>query len=234
MSSVKELIGRLNRLEDAGRYELALLVLSRVPPELESRPDVLRRRGRLLQRLARYDEAVDAFRRAGDDPKSLTLLKKCVEEQTSFLEAIGCYDRAASARQVVLKSSPEDVRELVNQGISYGMADRYDDALACFDRALKIAPENEGAWYNKGIALLDLGRLEEAMACFDKTVAINRSSALGWYQRAVCLVRKAEAASMPWTRSSAVNEARQSVGKALRIDPNLRDARQLLEMLEGE
>jgi len=38
---------------------------------------------------------------------------------------------------------------------------------------------------------------------------------------------------MPWTRSSAINEARQSVGKVLRIDPNLREARELLEMLEG-
>jgi tetratricopeptide (TPR) repeat protein len=233
MTGFKRLLGELNELEDAGRYEAALLLLDRFPSPLQKRADVLRRRGRLLQRLGRYDQAVEAYRQAGSDSKSTEALRKCVEEHVAFLEGIACHQEAASLRGVILSLAPDDVGELINQGISFGMADNYERAIACFDRATTIAPDDERAWYNKGVALLDTGQIDRALQCFERSIAINRSSGLAWQQKAVCLMRQAQIVTMPWSRSSKLQEARQCLGRALRIDPSLDEARSLLDSLEA-
>jgi tetratricopeptide (TPR) repeat protein len=233
MSSLRTLLEEINQLEDAGRYQAALLLLARFPAQLQRRADVLRRQGKLLQRLSRYDEAVEAFRQAGTDGKSIEALRACVEEHVAFLEGIGCHEKAASLHDVILSQAPDDVQKLINQGISFGMADNYERALQCFDQATTIAPNDERAWYNKGIALLDTGQIDRALECFEQTITINRSSGPAWYQKAVCLMRQSQLVTMPWSRSSKLQEARQCLGKALRIDPKLDDARQLLESFEG-
>jgi len=232
MLSLESVFQQLNDLEDRGQYERALLLLSRFPEELGRRPDVLRRRGKLLQHLGRYAEAVDVLQRAGEDERSSGALRECVAEQTAFLECLGCHEEAANARGVVLSRTPDDVRGLIDQGVSFGMADDYQRAIACFERVIAVAPQNETAWYNKGIALLDIGQLQAALECFERTLAIDRANGQAWHHKAVCLVRQAQSA-MPWSQSSLLEQARQCLGKALRITPDLDEAQQLLRDIQG-
>lgn len=233
MQNGTKILDEADRLEREGRYERALLVLGSVPAAVGARGDVLCRRGLLLYRLGRYEEAVEVLQKAGTHAQGKDLVRKCMEEKAAVLEGLGHYEAAASAQEALVSQSPTDARGLINQGITYAMADNYEQALLCFDRAIALDPDNETAWYNKGIALLDLGRVEGALNCFERTIRINRSNALAWHQKAVCLLQQAENAVMPWSRGAKQEEARQCLGKALRVNPNLQEARALLNSMQA-
>ena len=223
----------LRELRDKGLYEKALLVVSGLPQAVRTQAPIRFREARLLYLLGRYDEAMTLLSELPASPQCEDLLRKCVEEYSGFLEALGHHEMAVDIHGAMVGRVPDDVTAIINQGISYAMADDYDRALACFNRAIEMAPENEKALYNKGVALVDLRRLDDAVRCFDKVIHLNRSNALAWHQKAVCLRLMAEGMAMPWSRSAKLEEARQCLGKALRIDPNLREARELLDKISG-
>lgn len=63
-------------------------------------------------------------------------------------------------------------------GIAHYKADRFEQALACFDRALALAPAFASAYNSRGYVLQDLGRLEEALADFTRSVELSPEMAM--------------------------------------------------------
>jgi len=49
------------------------------------------------------------------------------------------------------------------KGNSLYKAERYEEAIRCFEQVLKLDPRNASAWNNKGLSLSKLGRHEEAI-----------------------------------------------------------------------
>jgi len=48
-------------------------------------------------------------------------------------------------------------------------AERYEEAIACFDRSLELHP-SALVWYRKGLCCRHLNRTAEALACFDRAL----------------------------------------------------------------
>jgi tetratricopeptide (TPR) repeat protein len=232
IDKITPLLQTLRRFEDDGQYEKAILLLNRLRPDWRKRPDVLRRRAYLLLHLGRYDAAIACVRKAGEDSKSTTLLNRCIDEQALFLEGIGCYAEAAKARSILLRRDPGNIQQIINTGISLAMAEQNEQALTYFDRALAQDPRNEKAWYNKGVALMQMRFFDKALDCFEKAIQINRSNAWAWYQKAVCLHEKSR--SQPaWKQGALIDEIRLCLGKAIRSDPRLEEAKAMLKEVEG-
>jgi tetratricopeptide (TPR) repeat protein len=55
------------------------------------------------------------------------------------------------------------------KGKSLGDAQRFDEAIQCFDMAIKLSPDFAGAYNNRGTAKSFLGRHEEAVTDFLKS-----------------------------------------------------------------
>jgi tetratricopeptide (TPR) repeat protein len=231
--SMEQLVGELNELERQGRYERALLLISTLTGQLGQREDVVLFKAYLLSQLQRWEEAVEALRPLGNQSEAKDLQRRCIEQQVEFLEALGDFQASAKVRGALLLDAPNDANGVVNQGIAYGMADNYEQAIKCFDQAIQLDSRCAPAWYNKGVALFEQGQIRTALSCFDTLIAANRSHAGAWHYRALCLLAEAKNIAIPWSRSAKLEEARQCLGKALRIDPNLQDARECLKQFEG-
>jgi tetratricopeptide (TPR) repeat protein len=233
MSQTESVFERADRLTREGQYEMAYMLLEHAPPAQRDTEEGVTRRADLLRRLGRRDAAIDLLRHHSLPDTSQGLLRQIIEEHATFLKGLGCHGEAASVHQMLVDGDEADVQAIVNLAIDFAMADQYDEALRQFDKAIAIAPESEPAWFNKGIALLDVGRVGEAGHCFDQVISIHRSNASAWYYKAVCLMREAEMAATSWSANSKIQEARQCLGKALRIDSNLSEARELLQQISG-
>ncbi|UCF15911.1 MAG: tetratricopeptide repeat protein [Phycisphaerales bacterium] len=232
IDKIAPLLKTLRRLEDDGQYEKAIFLLNRLETDWHKRPDVLRRRAYLLFHLGRYDAAIACLRKAGEDSKSTKLLSRCIDEQALFLEGIGCHAEAAKTRSILLRRDLGNIQQMIKIGISLAMAEQNEPALAYFDRALAQDLQNEEAWYNKGVTLMQMRFFDKALDCFEKAIQINRSNAWTWYQKALCLREKSR--SLPaWKQGISVDEIRLCLGKAIRIDPRLEEAKAILKELQG-
>ena len=227
-------MGELNSLERETRYERALVRMSSLPKEIIQREDVVLYRAYLLSKLQRWEEAVETLRPLGNHTEAKAIRRDCIENHAQFLEGLGNFQASAKVRETLLSESPEDVNSIVNQGIAYAMADDYDQAIKFFDQAIHLDASNELARYNKGVAQFEQGCVRAALGCFDQLIAQNRSHAGAWHYRALCLLEEAKTITLSWSRNAKLEEARQCLGKALRIDPNLEEARECLKRFESE
>ncbi len=71
----------------------------------------------------------------------------------------------------------EQAREWISKATEHLRADRYKQALSCFERALKCEPKNAVAWLGKGAALAGLHRTQEAVECLRQARDLLQSEA---------------------------------------------------------
>lgn len=71
------------------------------------------------------------------------------------------------------------------KGDSLYKAERYEEAIRCYDQALKLDPRKAGAWNNKGLSISKLGRHEEAILSFKKAIELNSRYVNAWYNKAI-------------------------------------------------
>ena len=72
-------------------------------------------------------------------------------------------------------------------GSMFPHADRFDEAILCFDCVLKMNPSYAPAWNNKGVALYYLTRYDEALFCFNKTLELDSSLKQYWVNKGATL-----------------------------------------------
>ncbi|MFZ5526767.1 MAG: tetratricopeptide repeat protein [Pseudomonadota bacterium] len=84
----------------------------------------------------------------------------------------------APRAEVRLASAPVPAEAAHIDGIAHYKADRFEQALVCFNRALALAPAFASAYNSRGYALQDLGRLDEALADFTRAVELSPEMAM--------------------------------------------------------
>ncbi len=77
-----------------------------------------------------------------------------------------------------LASAPTPAEAAHIDGIAHYKADRFEQALACFNQALSLQPAFGSAYNSRGYVLQDLGRLDEALADFTRSVELSPEMAM--------------------------------------------------------
>jgi tetratricopeptide (TPR) repeat protein len=87
-------------------------------------------------------------------------------------------------------------------------AERYKDALDCYQKALNLDQGNASTFFGQGLALGKLEREEEALESFEKATDLDRESVNAWLNRGAAL-----------NNLERYEEALESYKKALDLDP---------------
>jgi tetratricopeptide (TPR) repeat protein len=99
----------------------------------------------------------------------------------------------------------------------------YEQAVVNFDRGIKEIKDPSRlitAWNHRGISLMQLKKFAEATNCFNEALRYNANSGLAWLQKAVCLKELGD-----------MSGAQRCCRRAVEIDPNHAEARELLQIL---
>lgn len=133
------------------------------------------------------------------------------------------YDRAGRTSLArteyseAIKLFPNDASLMNDYGYFHYSRGNYDEAELWFRRALDQDPNLTVAKTNLGMTLCEQGRYPEALRAFEDVVP----SAEAHQNVGVIMARQGK-----------YDEARESLEEALRLDPNLAEARQVLDMID--
>jgi tetratricopeptide (TPR) repeat protein len=111
-----------------------------------------------LQRLGRFNEAIEATNRA------------IILNNNNFLTTVN----------KINQTKINEIHKLLEIGTEKYQSDQWEEALTYFEKVIAINPENSSAWNCKGNILKRLGKLEEALNCFNETLKIKDNSASSW------------------------------------------------------
>ena len=178
----------------SGRNEAAVAALEKAIRLNGQIPDLHSAIAEALQRLGRFEEALDHYRRALSlAPNLIETLYNCGNVLLKLRrhgEAIALYDRAIAL-------APGFAEAIHNRGSALFELQRYGEALRDYDRALAIKPGFVNALANRGAVLVELNRHEEGVASCGRALAINPNDATALAHRGNALFelrRFAEAA----------------------------------------
>jgi tetratricopeptide (TPR) repeat protein len=111
----------------------------------------------------------------------------------------------------------------IDLGTALMHMEEFEQAVAQFDRGIKDIRDPSrllSAWNNRGICLWRLKRLTEATTSFNEALRYNANSKVAWHHKALCLKELGD-----------VNGAQRCCRRALEIDPNYAEARELSQIL---
>jgi tetratricopeptide (TPR) repeat protein len=123
-----------------------------------------------LQKEARHEEAIDAFREAGRLEDSGTA--DFFHNYAVSLEAVRRFEEAADAYRSAAQLNPSDAEAWGNLGALLVGLGRWKDAAPCQERALRLAPSVTHA-LNLASTLYELNRLDEAERVLRDAVVLD-------------------------------------------------------------
>ncbi len=141
-------------------------------------------RGRALDGLKRYDDAIGAFDKAialkPDYPRAYNNKGIALKNTGKFDEAIAAYDKA-------IELKPDLVPAYNNKGIALFFLGKHDEAIKAFDKAIELKPADHYAYVSKGCSLTELGKYGEAVESFGKGIDLKPDFGSAYYNRACAL-----------------------------------------------
>jgi tetratricopeptide (TPR) repeat protein len=148
--------------------------------------------GRALAAEKKYDEAVEAFKKAAEmDPNQHVIFSNMAEsykQLKKYDEALENYNKALA----ILANKPNPDIEAsyhMNMGIIHGLAGKMDNAQAEMKKSAELSPLNASkAYYNLGAMLTNTGKYAEAVEAFKQSVAADPKNADAQYQLGTGLV----------------------------------------------
>lgn len=127
-------------------------------------------KGRALEKLQHYQEAIGAYDRASqircDDPQLWLWRGNTLNALGRYQEAIASYDRS-------LRLKPDNADIWCCLAGALSRLKRYGDAVTCFEQALQLSPQNHTAWYWRGRLLWELKQPQEAITSFKRALEIK-------------------------------------------------------------
>jgi len=131
---------------------------------------VLRQDALALQRLGRFDEALELLNKlvslVPEDAGSYYLRGNLLSAMNRLKSALESYNTA-------LTLNPADADALKNRGTILLRLWRLEEAVASFNSAIALRPDYAEAFNNRGSALHHLGRLSESIASFNQAIALK-------------------------------------------------------------
>lgn len=143
------------------------------------------------------------------------------------LEATGDAAGALEQRRLAVAAAPDSLPRLIELGLAYQAAERWDDAFATFRRSLEIDPDYRHGVYQLGRTGALSGRnLEETAAALERFLADLVEDGEPYHSGA-------------WWRLGMIRQhqgdreaARRAYRRSLEVDPDQRGAREALAELE--
>ncbi|HAL45639.1 MAG TPA: hypothetical protein DCP47_06975 [Phycisphaerales bacterium] len=202
-------------LNEAGRYEEALVygrkVLRAKPDSAENHNTV----GNTLYRLGRYDEAIDEFKLALQYrprfPEAYLNLGNAVKNFNNLEAAAQLFEKAIEYRPDYKEAYLELAMVLIDMG-------RFQEAIDVCYRGLKIEPKNVFLHGRLGIALSGVDRIDEAIEEIKYVLSVRPMDSQMYRNLGILLSKKGLHA-----------EAIDAYNKSLQIEPNDTNLRWLIE-----
>jgi len=125
-----------------------------------------------LDKLEKYDEALDAINKAIEFDKKDPLLWSKKEE---ILHDLGKYDESLDALNNVIKFAPKELKEVSFPIKAHTLAhlEKYEEALELYTKYLKKDPSDLESWSGKSETLQDLERMNESLQACEEGLKID-------------------------------------------------------------
>ncbi len=134
---------QLGALRALKREEEALALIDKLEREFGDKPNLYFHKGRCLEQLGRYEEAIGSYRHAlqidAEHAESLFHLARLLDLRGEDEEAMHYYERIGP------DSANTYVNALLNLALIYDDRDRYQDAIRCCEMVLRTQPNNNRA-----------------------------------------------------------------------------------------
>lgn len=193
-----------------------------------------------------------------DDPTSLNSQVTAVGSElhvsaAALYEAQGNFAAANEQYQRAIKATPNDPAVWLGYARSQARQNKLNEAVQSYQQAIKLDPNNAAAWSDLGMCQLQLGQAPAAMESVGRAAQLQPTNQLYRTNMARILVqsgRHEEAlAQLNGVMTSAYAHyhlgyllyergdtagATQQFGMAAQLDPNLAQARQMLQTVQGQ
>jgi len=151
------------------------------------------------------------------DPNSAPLH----HEYAIALSRAGRADEAVRELQTACRLAPKEAEYQFKLGLAYNEIGNVAAAKTALEEAVKLDPKFARAWYNLGLAESAAGNADAALDALLRTESLDPTSPLPPYARATILARMGR-----------TTEARASLRRALEVQPNFPEAKNLLQTLQ--
>lgn len=168
----------------------------------------------------------------GNSEAAIAQLRKAIEwdpnsppfhhDLAIMLSVAGRTKEAIASLEAAIKLDPRQALYQYELGLAWSEAGDIDRAAGALEQAVKLDPSMSRAWYNLGLARNSKGDTAGAIEALTRGEAANPRDAALPYARATILINQGKK-----------EEALAAALQALSIQPDLAEARQLVQMLSG-
>ncbi|KAL0477027.1 hypothetical protein AKO1_006404 [Acrasis kona] len=152
------------------RYDECLLLIENNLASYPGDGPSLVIKGRALERLCRYEEAITCFNTAVEVSPVDVLAYEGLATCYMLLKQ---YQPAIEASNTALRLGSDGCLMQHIKGSCLCKLEKYDEAVLAFDTYLLKDPNHVSTLYNKGIVLCSASRNKQAELCFDKVLQNN-------------------------------------------------------------
>jgi predicted O-linked N-acetylglucosamine transferase (SPINDLY family) len=197
----------------AGQCQDFALAAERIGQAIEVNPahaSAHNARGKVLQALNRWDEALTSF------DKAIALKPDFTEAHFNrglALRALKRLDEALSSFDRAIASKPDYAQAFNSRGNVLQSLNRLEEALTSYAQAIAIQPDYAEAYNNRGNVMQALKRFDDAISSYDQAIAIRSDHAEAHNNRGGALKKLVR-----------LEEALSSFNRALAIRPDYADA----------
>ena len=213
-----DLVGVARALVKAKRFDEAKVFLDKAAERDPTNSDVYYVRGVIEMAAKNMPGALENFdKKLEMDPKHVL----SVMNKANILLGMGKKPEALAAYRLATALAPNSAAVW----IAYATAVAPDSALVAqkaFDKALAIDPKNVDAKRGKGLTFLLLEKYPDAIQLLTEATAAEPDDVDGWVWLGQALLNSGKHA-----------EAREALQRALKLDPNNKDAKEGLQLLNS-
>lgn len=137
-------------------------------------------RGNTLYNLKRYEEALEAYKKA---IKIKPDYAEAWKDKANTLSSLKQQKEALESYEKAIQIKPDYLEAWIGRSHVLDNLKRYEEAIASFDEALKIQPAYSEGWNGRGEVLLKIPRYEEAVASYEKAIEFQPAYYEAWYNR---------------------------------------------------